>query len=483
MAYVIATETEPFDVVIYARQSQADEDDRDGVTRQLEDGRGYAELRGWHVVGEFVDNDISAAGKKKRPDFEDALKMIISGKAKGVIITEMSRIQRNRADEVRLYDACRERTAIIALVRGPDLDFSTASGRFAADVLGAVARQEIEMKAERQRRAQQQAAFRGQRVGGRRPFGYDSTGMTVIEEEAAAIRQGYDDFLAGVPLGSIARKWNKAGLTTGQGGKWDHNNVGAVLRNPRYCGKRAYLKEVVADAVWPAIISEPTFQAAKAILDDPSRRTGPKGGKALLTGIAVCGVCKDEAEGDTKASTVHAGGTAPKVNHRTYRCSGSLGHIARKAEPVDDFVGECVVERLSRPDAAELLVDRDAPDMAAISSELLALRTRQETVAIEFADGDLTAKQLKAINDRLRVRIAELELKIADVGRVDILGPLVYAEDVAAAWEGMDTDRQRAVIAALCDVVLHPVGRGTRTFRADTVSVMFRDHRSAADAG
>lgn len=467
------------DVVIYARQSENDED---GVVRQYEDTTGYANDRSWNVVGKFADNDKSAAdGRKKRAGFEKIVQYVATGRAKVVLVTELSRLQRNRVDEVRLYETCKNANAVIALVRGPDLDFSSASGRFAADVLGAVARQEIELKAERQARAQRQAAFRGQRVGGRRPFGYDETGLVVIPEEAEAIKQAYDDFLAGVPLGKIAKKWNEAGLKTGQGSKWDFNNVRMVLRNARNMGKRTYHKEVVADAEWPAIVSEPTFMAAKVILDDPSRRTAPKSGIALLTGIAVCGVCKAEAKGDEKPSTVHTGGTAAHLKHRTYRCKGALGHVARNAEPVDEFVSDCVVERLSRPDAAELLIDRDVPDIKAVSSELLALRSRQDSLALEFADGELTAKQMKIANDRLKEKIAVLESKIADVGRVDILGPLVHADDVQAVWDGMDTARRRAVIAACADVTIYPPGRGTRTFRPDTVSVVFRDRAEPAD--
>src|SRR5690349_11096416 len=56
--------------VIYCRQSV----DRDGnelaVSRQLDDGRQLARLRGWHVVRELVENDQSASGRRPRPKFE-----------------------------------------------------------------------------------------------------------------------------------------------------------------------------------------------------------------------------------------------------------------------------------------------------------------------------------------------------------------------------------------------------------------------------
>jgi site-specific DNA recombinase len=52
-----------------------------------------------------------------------------------------------------------------------------------------------------------------------------------------------------------------------------------------------------------------------------------------------------------------------------------------------------------------------------------------------------------------------------------VLGPLVLAKDVRAVWEALSTDRQRVVIDALMTVRLMPPGRGTRTFRPETVII------------
>ena len=69
-----------------------------------------------------------------------------------------------------------------------------------ADILASVARQEIEQKSDRQVRANIQAAERCKRMGGRRPFGYESDGKTIRESESWAVRQAFDDILAGVSL-------------------------------------------------------------------------------------------------------------------------------------------------------------------------------------------------------------------------------------------------------------------------------------------
>lgn len=457
--------TTPTPAVIYVRQSL----DRDGqglaIDRQREDCERRARERGWTVVAVHVDNDTSASTGRKRPGFEAMLADLQAGRARVVIAWNLDRITRNRADTVRLIESAQAANATIALVRGTDLDMTTPAGRMTADILAAVARNEIEQKSDRHRRANAQAARQGRRVGGRRPFGYELDGVTARDAEFRAVRDGYEAVLAGVPLAAIAREWNARGFTTGQGKRgqkftegqpgnpWRPDSVRTVLLNPRYCGKRALNGDIITDAVWPAPVTEDTWEAVRATLTDPARRSAPTGGaRALLTGIARCGVC---------GATVHAGGSN-RPGDRMYRCSATLGHVGRRARPVDEYVGDVIVARLSRPDAAELLVDDDRPDVDALRVEAHALRARLTDAAAMFADGIITREQLRTTTERARGRLEDIDTAMADAGRVNILAPLVGADDVQAAWDGLDVDRQRAVVALLVDVVVHPAGKGTR---------------------
>jgi len=250
---------------------------------------------------------------------------------------------------------------------------------------------------------------------------------------------------------------------------WTHDTVRGVLVNPRYAGLRGHgsvpehgRRKVEAQhrAQWPAVVPEETWRAAVEHLSDPSRRTAPRSGRALLTGLGLCGVC---------GSAVHGGRTVDKV--RTYRCSAAYGHLSRSAGPVDAWVGEVVVARLSRPDAADLLIATDAPDAEAMSARAMALRSRLGNLADLLADGTLTADAVRSASARLKAELAEVESKMTDAGRVDVLGPLVNAADVAAAWGALGVDRQRAVVATLAIVRVQPPGRGTRTFRPESVVI------------
>ncbi len=453
--------------VIYVRISQDRAGERAGVTRQREDCEARAKARGWRVLALHEDNDKSAKNGRRRPGFEAMLDDISSGRVGYVIAWALDRLQRNRRDELRLYEACQQAGVTLSLINGPEVDFTTAAGRFVADSLGSVARLEVELKSDRQKRSVQQAVKAGRRIGGRRPFGYDDDGMRVRDDEAQAIRQGYEDLLSGVPLAAIARAWNAEGLTTGQGSSFTANAVRLVLSNARNAGLRTHRKEVMGKAVWPALVTEDTWRAAMTLLNDPARRTGGNGRRdiQLLTGIARCGLCED--------GLVHAGGNARK-GVRAYRCRNTSGHFARMADPVDDYVQAVVIERLRRKDARDLMIDKRRVDLAPLQAEATTLRARLDSLAVEFADGVLSASQLRTINDRINKRLNDIDQELADARRVSVLQPIFDGDDVATTWHALTMQRKRAIIDLLMTVTIYGPGRGTRTFNPDTVVIEWR---------
>lgn len=198
--------------------------------------------------------------------------------------------------------------------------------------------------------------------------------------------------------------------------------------------------------------------------------------KHFLSGVATCGSC---------GLYVHGGGA--KHGKPVYRCASTHQlpaerpavdgtHVNRLAAPVDEYVAEVVVARLSRQDARSLLVDQDAPDVAALQEETLALQIRLDELAGEFgaASADpLPAREYRAMRAPLVEKKDRVEAQIADAGRVNVLGDLVGVKDVRAVWEHMSFDRRRSVLGLLADVRLHAVGRGTRTFRPDTVEIVW----------
>jgi hypothetical protein len=248
-------------------------------------------------------------------------------------------------------------------------------------------------------------------------------------------------------------------------GRRHYSTVRAILLNPRYAGLRAHRGEIVAPAQWPALVPLETWEAVQALLRDPGRRnTVGRTPLNLLTGIALCGHCPEP-------NPVHGGGA--RYGGRTYRCR-TQKHIARQAAPVDQWVTYVLLERLSQPDAVDLLEDRQRPDVEGLRQQAAALRSRLQSIAVEFADDDtVSLSQFRAMTERLRERLRKAEAELADAGRVDLLGPLVHASDVEAAWgsASFGLARQRRVIDMLMTITLYGAGRGAHKFNPETVHI------------
>lgn len=440
---------------VYLRQSLDRQGSNAAVDRQREDCLKLCAERGWEVVNTFVDNDVSASSRKPRPQYQRMLSQIEAGKADVLVAWHVDRLTRKITDLEHLIELSQNTGLRIATVTG-DLDLSTDAGRLVGRILASVARGEVERKGARQKRAQQQAAQQGKPAGGRRAFGYGSDGITMIEDEAKHVRQAYADVLTGASLKGIAKRWNDLGLTTTMGNPWRHDNIRGMLLNPRYAGIRTYRGEPVGPAAWDPVVDEDTHAAAVALLTMPERRTTKSvARKYLLPAIALCWKCgSDVATGHTRHGK------------RVYVCRAKKC-ISRKAEPVDAFVEELVIARLSQADAVNLLVGAGSPDLHEHRTKADAIRQRLDDLATGLEEGILTLAAVRRSSDRLRAELSAVEAKMRTATHADVLTPLVTATDVGAAWKKTDLAQKRAVIDALVKITLLPPERGHQKFDPD----------------
>ena len=156
-------------------------------------------------------------------------------------------------------------------------------------------------------------------------------------------------------------------------------------------------------------------------------------------------------------------------------------HVARQAEPVEEFIEKLVIERLSRADAADLVaVQEGGPDVVALREEAAAIRRNLEEMAADRALGLITRPQMLAATGRASLRLDEIGAELDHAARENVLAPLVAAENAAAVWADLDLSRQRAVIKTLMTVTLHSPGRGARRpFDPATVTVTWRQPDAA----
>lgn len=313
---------------VYVRQSV---NHVEGIERGLAKCRTLADLRGWTVEERhvFTDNDASATQPTRSPVWVALLAAVERGDVDVVIGVDLDRLVRKLKDLSDLIDL----GAKVTLVDG-DIDLTTADGQLRATMLAAVASFETKRKSERQLRGHEYRVSKGRpNTAGVRLFGYERDGVTIVDAEAAIVRELFKDFTTGAGVYTLARVLTASGALTGAGRGWSNTRVRETLANPRYAGDIAYRGETMKSTVVPALVDRALFDTAQAILADPTRRTTPGPSRRhLLSGLMACGVADCE-------------GLVKYMNHRYY-CNKSYGHPSIKASTAEALVRQAVASAI-----------------------------------------------------------------------------------------------------------------------------------------
>jgi site-specific DNA recombinase len=427
-----------------------------GIERQEQDCRALAEQLGWVVVEVFADNDLSAYSGKRRPGYQTLLDALRAGIADAVICWHTDRLHRRPVELEEYIAVCEPRGVPTQTVKAGPIDLATPAGRMVARQLGAVGRYEVEHQIERQVAARLQAVNDGRWTGGRRPYGYEADGVTVIPEEAACVLEASRQVLAGVSLNTIAKELTRRGCRTSTGRPWRQTELRRVLLRPRNAGFMQYRGEVVGQAAWPPLVDEDTWRAIVAVLTDPTRRTNPgAGARWLLSGIALCGVC-----GGPVRST-SAGRSRGQPVRPAYTCRSDK-HVVRDAVECDRFVERVILERLSRSDARELLIPDQRADTAALHTRDTVLRERLDELGRLAGEGMIDPGQLVQATAAIRRQREQITAELAAASRGSVLAGVADAPDPAKVWQGLDLSRRRAIVDVLATVTILPSRKGRR---------------------
>lgn len=467
---------------IYARISEDKAGEARGVARQIDDARALAADRGWEVVGEFTDNDISAYTGKHRPGYAALMAAVEAGEVDRIVVYMTSRLWRSRKERAAAMETLERLRVSVTPVSGTELDFATASGRMVAGLLGEFDTAESAIKSERVARAAEQRAREG-RPSGDLGYGWrkqDDGAYALDDDEAPIVREVVKRLTAGDSLDAVCRDLNARGVPSPgaahrrgyhapenpNGVLWVPSGLRKTALRPSNAGLRVHRGEVVGKAAWPAIITEKQHQAVTSVLTDPARRAN--GGNAvrrhlLSFGIGQCGVCGSRLR------------VKPVKTWQLYVCDSTRGCVGRRVEWVDELVEAVVIERLRRDDARALFVAQPTVGVDPAALERLAtLRTRLDDAAALYAEGRIDADQLRTITERLRP-----DLDAAERDARPVTGPsmpkeaarLATARDPRAVWDRLDVVTRRDVLMALGLTVTINKGRKGPGFDADSVVI------------
>ena len=482
----------PTNCAIYVRISFDFEGTGLGVERQVKDSLALAERLGWTVAEVYRDNNISASGKKLRPEYLRLLAALEAGKHNALICYDLDRLTRSPVEVEHIIELAERRGIKLATVGG-NVNLATPEGRLHARIKATVARHEVEQTSKRIRRMMQDRAEKGLPHGAP-GYGYRRIdGRDVLEPvEAAVIREIADRLLAGESVKAVTESLNEQGVpppyTEEQRRKmnagrdrpfdpssvqWSRVTLRAVVLRERNAGLRRHQGRIIGKGDWEPIFDEDTYHRLHSLLSNPARRvTTGSAYRYLLSGIAKCGKCGRPVR---VLITGRRRGTDDK--RRSYTCGHCHG-ISRNLESVDRLIIKLVTRRLARPDARAIF--RPEPDLLLVA-EANRLRNKLDYVAGQFARDEIDGEQLTLITSTIRPKLQSIEaqLRPATVDLSDLATP-----DIVKRWKGIPLERRRAVVDFLLDITLLPRGKDApRRFDPESIKVEWRRGRPADRAG
>lgn len=461
---------------IYTRISKDRNGESLGVDRQEKACRKLASAMGARVVGVYSDNDISAFSGKRRPDFERLLVDIAAGKIDTLLCQHTDRLYRSVKDLTRLFDAGPR--LLIKTVQGGDIDLGNSTGKMLATILAGVQEQESAHHSERRKLAYvQQATSGGYDAHGNRAFGYDRDGQP-YEPEATLFRNAAADVLEGKSLRGVAREWNARGVTTTLAGAtrtlrgrtytvegvWSATRIKRLLLNPRYAGIRMHLGKVAGVGEWTPLIDEDTHRRLVSDLRDPARvKVTSFERKYVGSGVYVCGVC---------GATMRV--SFPGRGGRKYACSAH-SCVMRAGDPVDDYVENAMLARLSRKDA-KLLIAKRGVDVGALQDARAGWIAKLDNLVELLDDGTLDGPKARDKAAGYKAEIAAIDSQLAAAARTSPTAALLATgKELRQRWVDLPPSVRSQIIDEIAVVTINPTRRGVRVFDAAAIDIAWKD--------
>lgn len=313
--------------VLYARLSVTKEESV-SIDRQLAAARKYAEGREWEVLGQFVDDGVSATAN--RPEDRKGWSALLAAEGfDAVVIWKVDRLARRVLDFLHVDEVLRERGAGLVAVEDP-IDMTTPMGRAFATILAVFGEMEAAAISSRVKSARAHLLTEGRFVGGGIPYGYLSTanpdgpGRVLVKdsERIVWLTEMVGMALRGATVNAIA-KWLTEASAPLPGAKrkagnveWNRQTVEQLCRNPILAGMIArnpgrgksggeridpfaVVRDEFGNPVFDeslAVITYDEFTQLQRILDSRDtpqarRRCDRETTSPLLSRVALCDTC------------------------------------------------------------------------------------------------------------------------------------------------------------------------------------------------
>ncbi len=431
--------------VVYLRQSSPQQvlNNQESLKLQyaLRDRAGHC---GWDASQiAIIDTDLGLTGSSTtcRAGFHELVTRVNLGQVGIILAYDVTRLARNCTDWYQLLDLCGYRHCLVGDQEGV-YDPATPNGRLILGLKGLMAELELHTIKARLHAGLMNKARRGD-LALSLPVGLvrDLSGRVVQhpdQEVRERIAFVLSTFLLVKSIHGVVREMTVAQLLLPRRERgrddgaivWRKPTVAAIsslLRNPAYAGTFVYGRtrsqprvpggpsrkhflppeqwQVVIPDKYPAYIDRETYATIQAMLRDNyqeyQRRRScgvPRGGAALLQGLACCGHCGNKMSVQYQASACYV------CNHHKNRGSGSECQRLPMA-PIDAWVVQTFWDALA---PAEL--ERYDEALAAFAEQRRQVqRAHEQQLQRLRYEARLAEKQYRLVDPENRLVAAELE--------------------------------------------------------------------------
>ena len=224
-------------VAAYARVSSG----KDAMLHSLSAQISYynkfiSEHEGWEYAGVYADEALSGT-KDTREEFQRLISDCKAGKIDLVICKSISRFARNT---MTMLESVRElkTMGIDVFFEEQNLHTLSAEGEMVLTFLSSFAQEEARSMSENMKWRIKKDFENGLIWGAKQQYGYRVEGrkLVVIPDEAEFVRRVFSMYLSGLGFQAIANTFNKEGLKTKNGCRWQKSSVQNIIGNYNYTG-------------------------------------------------------------------------------------------------------------------------------------------------------------------------------------------------------------------------------------------------------
>lgn len=459
---------QPLRAGIYGRASQDRTKRGRSVRDQIADCRHECSVRGWTVVDEYIDLDRSASrhARKTREDYGRLMADIQAGRLDVLVSWESSRVSRDLEVYVKLRKLCTE-TGVLWCYNGTVYDMRKGADRTTTAIMAMMAEAEADSMQERSARTTRLSAGRGT-PHGKIPFGYARKydpddghllGQVPHPEHADVVLDLFQRAAARESVRSLT-------LTLGQYvPKATPHGVVYLLHNRTYIGLRSHHGQHVK-ATWEPIVSEALFWRVQEIIDNPARRsTRDTRAVHLLSGIAMCAVCKECIPADRPLVGLRIVRPGTRDGRKPRYFCRPANHVGIGSERLDAYVEEHLLLWLKSAQAATAFAAKDDGALEEARGRSARIRVQLQEARAMAAEFDqatgmplLSVASLADMERRLVPMAAQAEedlRRLAAVGDPVLDQLLADPARVEAAWGRLGMEQRRHAVRNLVNVTLH----------------------------